>query len=72
MEMVDAEYSELDNIPEMVVSLTTAVRVVVQGTGDGSSASTSRCNCNNNKGSTKRCPCKIVYNSCHIRNLILK
>jgi len=26
LEMVDAEYSELDNIPEMVGSLTAAVR----------------------------------------------
>jgi len=43
MEMVDAEYSELDNIPEMVVSLTAAVRV--QGMGNESNASTSHCNC---------------------------
>ena len=39
LEKVDAEYSELDNIPETVVSLRAAVRM--QGTGDESSASTS-------------------------------
>ena len=61
LEMVDAEYSELDNIPEMVVSLTAAVRV--QGMGNESSTSTSHCNCKN-KCSTKRCPCKSVYNGC--------
>src|SRR6185503_10685272 len=36
LEIVDAVYRELDNIPETVVSLTAAVRV--QGTGDESSA----------------------------------
>src|SRR6185503_11460272 len=62
LEIVDAVYRELDNIPETVVSLTVAVRV--QGTGDESSASTSRCHCKN-KCSTKRCPCKSIYNSCN-------
>ena len=36
LEKVDAEYSELDNIPETVVSLRTAVKV--QGTGDESTS----------------------------------
>ena len=40
LEKVDAEYSELDNIPETVVSLRARLGWV-QGTGDESSASTS-------------------------------
>jgi len=65
LEPVEAEYSELEDIPETTISLTAVIR------GQSISDESSSCNCRTNC-STRRCPCRRADNvcslNCHHRN----
>jgi len=65
LEPVEAEYSELEDIPETTISLTAVIR------GQSINDESSSCNCRTNC-STRRCPCRRADNvcslNCHHRN----
>jgi len=62
LESVRAEYSELADIPQMTISLTTAIRL--QGINESAHTdSNNSCNCRANC-STRRCPCKRANSTC--------
>ena len=59
LEAVEAEYSELDNIPETTISLIAVIRR--QSTDNESSGCNCKANC-----STRRCPCRRADSTCGI------
>jgi hypothetical protein len=57
LETVEAEYSELEDIPETTISL----RAVIRGQDVDNERSSCRCRTD---CSTRRCPCRRVDNTC--------